>query len=153
MKREESLPPPILSVNDRFVVLYANLEQSIPHREATAQLNVDGKVLGWMPHVAIAEDAATGTFSFYVCGETWRPAGVSGGYATLAEAAARVEKLYPGVGTLWIEASFTDEHPARFREESLGQYRCVVCGRRPDEVLSEVSFRSDEYGWICSNCV
>ena len=153
MKREESTPPPILSMNDRFVVLYANLDQSIPRREATAQLNVDGKVLGWMPHVAIAEDAATGTFSFYVCGENWRPVGVGGGYATLAGAAARVEKLYPGVGTLWFEASFTDEDAARFREARLGQYRCVVCGRRPDETLSETSFQSVHDGWVCSNCV
>jgi hypothetical protein len=152
MKSERRTPPPIICTNDRFVVLYANLDKSIPHRPATVHLYVAGKELAWMPHVAIAEDAATGTFSLYVCDRKWKPIGIGGGCATLEEAAARADKLYPGVSTLWIEASFTDEDVERFREEQFGKHRCVICRKRPDEVLSDVTFKSVHDGWICSNC-
>ena len=152
MNEPADSPPAVICTNDRYVRLYANLDSSIPRSIKYAGLIVGGKVLGWMPHLAISEDAGTGMFTFYACDEEWHPVGIAGA-KTIEELKRLAEKLFPGVSARWIEANFTDEDAEKSREAGLGAYRCFACGRRPDQAGDDVEFKEQVGGgYQCSDC-
>jgi hypothetical protein len=118
MEQSTSPPPPIIAVNDRVLLWYAVLDESVGYSSGHGLMYVDGKEMGEVPCLAICEDRSYPEFQFtlYYCDTNWAPIGVAG-YHSVDEAKRRAERIYPGSAACWVESHFTEEDVKQYKDE------------------------------------
>jgi hypothetical protein len=151
MEQQPSAPPPVIMVNDRVLLHYAFLSDSVGFNSGHRLMFVDGKEIGKVPRLAICRDRDSSQFMLYYCDSDWRPIGIAS-YDSVGAAKRRAEHIYPGSAACWIEARFTESDAERFLEERLSDMRCSFCGKRPDQNLS-ATFVGEGSARICGDCV
>lgn len=151
IEQPSSKPPPIITVNDRVLLHYAVLNDSVGYNSGHRLMFVDQKEIGKVPCLAICQDKDSTQFVLYFCGSDWSLIGIAS-YDTIAAAKQSAERIYPGSSACWVEAQFTEEDANRFLEEQFSDMRCSFCGKRPDETLS-VTFAGKGTARICGDCI
>ena len=144
-------PPPIICVNDRVLLEYALLDDSVGFRDGHGLVFVDGKEMGKVPCLGICSEKESQQVTLYFCDADWRPVGIAGA-DSIAKAKIRAERIYPGSSARWIQAHFTGEDVSRHLEESFAGLRCSFCGRRPDETVA-ATFEGTGNTRICGECI
>jgi hypothetical protein len=151
MGNQYSIPPPIICVNDRVLLHYAVLNDTVGYNAGHGLMFVGEKEIGKVPCLAICHDKKSPQFTLYYCDSDWSYIG-SGSYDTVAAAKRRAERIYPGSAGCWREAQFTEEDANRYLEERFSDSRCSFCGKRSDETLS-ATFEGNGNARICGDCV
>ncbi len=151
MEQPSFTPPPIICVNDRVLLHYAILNDTVGYNRGHGLMFVGDKEIGKVPCLAICQDKKSPQFTLYYCDSDWGYIG-SGSYDTVPAAKRRAEIIYPGSSVCWIEAQFTEEDANRYLEARFSDSRCSFCGRRSDETLS-ATFEGDGKARICGDCV
>ena len=146
-----STPPPIICVDDRALLQYAVLNDSVGYNSGHGLMFVGGREIGKVPCLAIYKDKNSPRFMLYHCGSDWSLIGMAS-YDSVAAAKRGAERIYPGSSDCWVEAQFTEEDAKRFLDERFSDARCSFCGKRPDETVS-ATFEGDGNVRICSDCV
>lgn len=145
-------PPPVLG-NAR-ILEYAVLDESVTYSGHSSLFvgNVtEGlKELGPVPCLAIAQDLKTGEIILMHCDQDWDPLGLSGRYASVADAKARAERTYHGVSSCWIDAKITQEEALKYRDEVWAEHKCSFCGKIPPDF--DMMIERDN-ARICDSCV
>lgn len=147
MTEHSNEPPPVLAF--ARVLEYAVLTSSVRYGGHSA-LFVGGKDLGPVPRLAICQPLSETTFTLFHCGDDWDVLG-SSGYASVAEAKARAERIYAGVSACWIDRQVTEADAAEYVERESGHERCRFCGRLPVDVERLVVH--ERGGPICNTCI
>jgi len=150
-KLPEVPPPPIIAVNDRVLLEYALLDDSVGFRAGHKLLFVDGNEIGKVPCLALCANQESAEVVLYFCDGEWQPLSVTG-HHSVQSAKSRAECIYPGSSSRWVKAHFADEDVSRYRAEIWSNQRCSFCGKTPDETLA-LSFAGDGQARICSDCV
>jgi hypothetical protein len=119
MKRSSSTPPPIICVNDRILLHYAILDDSVGFNLGHGLMFVGYKEIGKVPCLAICQDKDSLQLTLYYCDSDWSPIGIAG-YDTVAAGKHRAERIYPGSSACWVEANFNDEDAIRHLSELFG---------------------------------
>jgi hypothetical protein len=151
LKQPSPAPPPIITVNDRVLLHYAVLDDSVGYNSGLGLQFVGEKEIGRVPRLAICQDKDSPAFMLYYCESDWSLIGIAS-YDTVAAAKRRAERIYPGSSACWVEAQFTEEDAERYLNEKFADSRCSYCGKRPDETLSS-TFEGEGNARICSDCV
>lgn len=151
-KEPPSAPPPIICVNDRIVLEYAILDDSVGYNPDHRRLFIGDKPMWRLPCLAISQDKNSPQVMLYCCESDWSPIGIAG-CNSIANAKRLAEKMYPGVSACWVAAAFTEEDRERFLEETNSDLRCSFCGKRDDERLFSETFVGKGEARICGNCV
>jgi hypothetical protein len=151
MGKQSSTPPPIICVNDRVLLHYAVLNDTVGYNAGHGLMFVGEKEIGRVPCLAICQDKKSPQFMLYYCDSDWSPIGIAS-YDTVAAAKRRAERIYPGSSACWTDAQFTEEDANRYLEERFSASRCSFCGKRSDETLS-VTFEGNGNARICGDCV
>ena len=146
-----STPPPKIGVNDRLLVQYAVLTDSVGFTAGHGLFFVDGKEIGRVPCLAICEDKESEALTLYFCGDDWNPIGIAP-CASIEAAKRKAERIYPGSSACWLKAHFTAEDANRFVDEMWATQRCSFCGKRPDEDPSTL-FQGIGSARICGDCI
>jgi ClpX C4-type zinc finger protein len=151
MEQPSSMPPPIITVNDRVLLHYAILNDSVGYNSGHGLMFVDGKEIGRVPCLAICQDKNSPQFMLYYCDSDWSLIGIAS-YDTVAAAKRRAERIYPGSFACWIEAKFTDDDAKRYLDEQFSDLQCSFCGKRPNETDSPF-FEGNGNARICADCI
>jgi hypothetical protein len=122
---QPSNPPPIICINDRVLLRYAFLSDSVGFNNGHGLMFVGGKELGRVPHLAICQDKDSPQFTLYYCGTDWSPIGVAS-YDSVTAAERRAEHIYPGSSACWIDGLFTEDDADRYRDEMFPDWRQVL---------------------------
>jgi hypothetical protein len=130
-------------------IKYALLEGPVRYSGHSC-LFVDGKELGPVPRLAICQSRDEPDVLLFHCDEAWEVLGCSG-YASVAEARERAERIYPGVSTCWIDRQLTEAAANDYVEQEFGHERCGFCGRLPVDVQGMLV--RERGGSICNVCV
>ena len=138
-------------VNDRLLLEYAVLNNSVGFNSGHRLMFVDGKEIGKVPCLAICQDKDSSQFTLYYCDSDWTPLGVAG-YDSVDAAKRRAERIYPGSIACWTRAQFTDADAERFLETQFFDLRCSFCGKRPDQTMA-ATFEGTGNARICGDCV
>ena len=138
MEHPTSLPPPIIMVNDRLLVHYAILNDSVGFNSGHRLMLRDGVEIGRVPCLAICADRDSPQFMLYFCDSDWKPLGIDS-YISVDAAKRRAERIYPGSIPCWTEARFTEVDAERFREEEFAELRCSFCGKKPTKLWPPLS--------------
>jgi hypothetical protein len=104
MENPSITPPPRITRNDRALLYYAVLDESVGYRLGHGLFFVDGKEVGKVPCLAICQDKKSGKFTLYYCDQDWTLLGVAADYESVDAAKHRAERIYPGSLTRWVEA-------------------------------------------------
>jgi ClpX C4-type zinc finger len=150
-KLPEVPPPPVIAVNDRVLLEYVLLDDSVGFLAGHKLLYVGGREIGKVPCLALCEDKETASVTLYFCDGKWEPLAVTG-HDSVQSAKSKAERIYPGSSSRWVKAHFPDEEVARYRAEVWSNHRCSFCGKTPDETLAS-TFAGDGQARICSDCV
>jgi hypothetical protein len=151
MKPPSSTPPPIITVNDRVLLHYAILDDSVGYKSGHRSVFVDGQEIGRVPCLAICQDKDSPKIMLYYCESDWSLIGITS-YDTVAAAKQGAERIYPRSSGCWVEAHFSEDDAKRYLEEKLSDLRCSFCGKLPVEPLSQ-TFEGDGNARICGGCV
>ena len=151
MDYPSSLPPPIIMVNDRLVLHYAILNDSVAFKSGHRLMFRDGVEIGRVPCLAICADRDSPQFMLYLCSSNWKSL-FTASYTSVDAAKQRAERIYPGSIACWTEAQFTELDAERFREEQFSDLRCSFCGKRPDQSMA-TTFEGRGNVRICGDCV
>ena len=84
------------------VLAYAKVDDSIEYVERGCFF-VDGKLLGPVPRFAICQPPDEAEILVEHCDSEWNSLGVQGGFRSVQEAKARVERSYPGLMNKWMD--------------------------------------------------
>ena len=152
MEQSPSTPPPIICVNDRILLEYVILDESVGFKSGHGLMFVGDEEIGRVPCLAICRDKDSPQFFLYFCERDWSMVGMTS-YDTVAAAKRRAEIIYPGSSKCWVESGFTEESRERFLEEKNSWTRCSFCGKRDDERLFSETFEGKGTARICGNCV
>ena len=76
MKRHPVIPPRKITRNDRALVCYALLDESVSYTAGHGLFFVEGKEIGKVPCLAICQDKDTRLFTLYYCNKNWKLLGV-----------------------------------------------------------------------------
>lgn len=104
MENSSTRPPAVITGNDRALLYYAVLDESVGYTKGHGLLFVDGKEIGKVPCLAICQDKDSRTFTLYYCDRDWSLLGVAADYKSIDAAKHRAELIYPGLAARWIEA-------------------------------------------------
>ncbi len=151
MKRPTSTPPPIIMVNDRLLLHYAVLNDSVGFNSGHRLMFVDGKEIGPVPCLAICQDKDSPQFMLYYCNCDWKPNGIAS-YDSVDAAKRRAERIYPGSIACWTQAQFTEADAERFLGEQFSDMPCSFCGKRPDQTMG-ATFEGEGNARICGDCI
>jgi len=114
MLNPRKTPPPIITDNDRFLVCYAWLDDSVGYTKGHGLFFVDAKEIGRVPCLAICEDKQSGKPTLYYCDENWTLLGVAANYQSVEAAKDRAERIYPGSASRWIDTHFSEADTTRY---------------------------------------
>jgi len=151
MEQPTSLPPPVITVNDRFLLHYAILSDSVGFNAGHRLMFRDGVEIGRVPCLAICQDKDSVQFMLYYCDSDWKPLGIAS-YNSVEAAKRRAERIYPGSIACWVQAQFTDADADRFLKEQFSDLQCSFCGKRPDQTMA-ATFQGEGNARICEDCV
>jgi hypothetical protein len=152
MKDSSNTPPPIICVNDRVLLHYAVLDESVGYTAGHGLFFVGGKEIGRVPCLAICQNRDSSRFTLYYCDSDWGLVGVGTDYESVVAAKRRAERIYPGSSARWIEANFTEEDVARYLDEAWSGEQCSFCGKKPYETVARF-FGTNENARICADCI
>jgi ClpX C4-type zinc finger len=144
-------PPPAICVNDRVLVHYAVLTESVGFNAGHGLLSVGAKEIGRVPCLAICKDKESPQVTLYCCDSDWAPIGIAA-CETVDAAKKKAERIYPGSSPCWVEAEFTDADAKRYLDEQFSDLRCSFCGKGPHETDSAF-FEGNGKVRICADCV
>jgi hypothetical protein len=114
MNNRQKSPSPVISDNDRVLLCYAWLDDSVGYAEGHGLFFVGGKEIGRVPCLAVCEDKHSGKPTLYYCDENWKVLGVAANYESVEAAKRRAELIYPGVTKRWVSSDFTDADTQRY---------------------------------------
>ncbi|QXE86079.1 hypothetical protein KP003_17205 [Geomonas nitrogeniifigens] len=97
---DQTNPPRVLY--GASVLAYAEVDDSIEYVERGCFF-VNGKLLGPVPRLAICKLPDETEILVEHCDSEWNSLGVQGGFRTVEEAKARVERSYQGLMNKWID--------------------------------------------------
>jgi ClpX C4-type zinc finger len=129
------------------VTHYALRSRRIPYSGHNS-LFVDGKALGAVPCLAIADDRDSGVLLLH-CGRVWNVRGIAG-YNTLADAKRAAERSYPGISKAWMRTGISKARAEAYQRRVWKGQECSFCGRRPDQIEQMIAKRTVR---ICDICV
>ena len=113
-----NIPPPIIGLNDRLLLQYAVLDESVGYTVGHKLFFVDGKQIGRVPCMAICQDKETSLFTLYYCDEEWSFLGVATNYESVDAAKRQAERIFPGLSARWVKANFTEQDATNYLDES-----------------------------------
>jgi hypothetical protein len=151
MEQPTSPPPPVIIVNDRLLLHYAILNDSVGFNAGHRLMFRDGVEIGRVPCLAICQDKDSPQFMLYYCDSDWKPLGIAS-YDSVDAAKQRAERIYPGSIACWMQAQFTEVDAERFLGEQFSAMRCSFCGKRPDQSMA-ATFEGEGDARICGDCV
>lgn len=99
MDQRVSPPPPVIMVNDRVLLHYAILNDSVGFNSGHRLTFVDGKEIGRVPCLAICRDRNSPQFMLYYCDSNWGAIGLAS-YDSVDAAKRIAERMYPGQCTI-----------------------------------------------------
>lgn len=149
MEKPSSLPP-IICVNDRVLLAYAILDDSVGFNQGHGLLFVEGKEIGRVPCLAVSQDKNSDKVMLYFCKRDWSLLGIAA-QDSVTEAKKKAERIYPGAARCWVDAHFTDDDVARYLDEAFAEMRCSFCGKHPGKTMA-ATFQSGS-ARICGSCV
>ena len=147
---KSSTPPPIICVNDRVLLQYAVLTDSVGFNAGHGLLFVGRNEISRVPYLAICRDKESKQVTLYFCDSDWAPIGIVPS-ESIEAAKRKAERIYPGSSACWLEAHITEEDANRFVEETWAAQRCSFCGKLPDDRLS--IFEGSGNARICDKCI
>ena|SRR6266850_1211090 len=109
MKNPSTTPPPAITSNDRVLLCYAVLDESVGYTAGHGLFFVDGKEIGKVPCLAICEDKDSRNFTLYYCDRDWSLLGVAADYESVDAAKRRADRIYPRSSSRWVEAHYAEE--------------------------------------------
>jgi hypothetical protein len=110
--------PPIICLNDRVLLQYAALDESVGYTAGHGLFFVGGKQIGRVPSMAICQDKESSLFTLYYCDSDWSLLGVATNYESVDAAKRQAERIFPGLLARWVEANFTEQDVTRYLDES-----------------------------------
>jgi hypothetical protein len=140
------MPPPPVLLGCR-VTYYALRSRRIPY-SGHNNLFVDGKALGPVPRLAIADDRNKGVVLLH-CSRGWSVRGIAG-FDSLAEAKRAAEGSYPGISKAWVRTGVSKARADAYRRRVWKGQECSFCGRLPDQIEQMIAKRGVR---ICDVCV
>jgi len=141
-------PPPVLLC--ARVVEYAVLTSSVRY-SGHSFLFFGDKEVGPVPRLAICQKLDETTFTLFHCDDEWEVLGIAANDASIAEAKARAERIYPGVSECWVDPQVTEADAASYIEQEFADDRCRFCGRLPPDFEKLVVH--ERGGSICNSCI
>jgi hypothetical protein len=111
-----STRPPIIFMNDRVLLHYAVLNDSVGDSEGHSLMFVGRKEIGRVPCLAICQDKESPRVTLYYCDSDWRAIGIAG-HDSVEAAKKRAERIYPGSSACWVEAHLGEDDVRRFLDE------------------------------------
>ena len=115
-KPRPSKPPPLICVNDRVLLCYAILTDSVGFNAGHDLFFVGGKEIGRVPCLAICQDKESSALTLYYCDGDWSPIGIAG-YESVEAAKRRAERIDPGSSSCWVESRYSEEDATRYLDE------------------------------------
>lgn len=103
MRYRLSSAPQKITRDDRALLWYAVLDDSVGCMTGHSLFFVDGKEIGKVPCLAICQDSHSHLFTLYYCDRDWKPVGVAPNYQSVDAAKHRAERIYPGSAAHWVE--------------------------------------------------
>lgn len=101
-----------------------------------------------VPCLAICEDKRlTGVLLFH-CDAEWNVLGCSA-HDSVSKAKQHAEVIYRGLSGHWVDANVSEEVAEAYLDETFGDHRCKICGKRADQVEQLVE---TDAGFICDRC-
>jgi hypothetical protein len=149
---KSSTPPPIICINDRVLIQYAVLNDSVGFAPGHGLFFIDGKEIGWVPYLAICENKESQELALYFCGGDWSPVGIVP-CDSIEAAKRKAECIYPGSSACWVEAHSSENDVKRFVGEAWETQRCSFCGKRPDQDHLSAFFQGNGSVRICDECI
>jgi len=139
-------PPPVL--DSSRVLQYAVLNASAAY-SGHSDLYRDGVEVGPVPRLAICQEKKGPGVLLLHCDDNWKTLATAG-YATIEEARAKAERIYPGVGKRWIDSDVSEQEAAKYLRHLWSPHRCSLCGRDPRQFEQSVEKNNVR---ICEFCV
>ncbi len=139
-------PSPVLHC--ARVLSYVEIDDSVTYTER-ACFFVGGKLLGRVPRLAICQYLDETEILVFHCDNEWNLLGAQGGFHSVEEAKARVERSYAGLMNKWTDTSVTESEAREYLEEAFSDKKCSFCGRWPTKVKQMIG----EDVRICNHCV
>jgi hypothetical protein len=94
-------PPQRMTLNDKILVWYAVLDDSIGYAEGHKSLFVDGEPVGKVPCLAICQNVQNNeVFTLYFCDQDWKLLAIVE-CKSVDAAKRKAETIYPGSSALW----------------------------------------------------
>jgi hypothetical protein len=121
MENSSNIPPPMICLNDRVLLHYPVLDESVGYTVGHGLFFVGGKEIGRVPCLAICQEKDSQRFTLYYLDSDWSLVGVATNYDSVDAAKRRAELIYPRSSALWIEAHFTEKDVARYIDESFSE--------------------------------
>jgi hypothetical protein len=118
MESSSNVPPPVICFNDRVLLQYAVLDESVGYTAGHGLFFVDGKEIGKVPCLAICQERDCLRYTLYYCDSDWSLLGVATDYESVDAAKHRAERIYPRSWARWVEANFTEQDATRYLDES-----------------------------------
>src|SRR5215469_3080562 len=140
-----NLKPPATIACNR-VLEYAILDEPVRYSGHSNLFRGDEEV-GPVACLAICEDLKRNKVVLLHCDRDWAVQGTEG-YKSAREARESVERVYPGVSYLWVDAHVTEQQAGKHLEEIWGGQRCNFCGRTSLE-LDPMRMIEKNGSWIC----
>jgi hypothetical protein len=122
-------PPP--AIDCARVISFARTDD-LAYTGAYA-LYVDGRLVGPVPRLVIAQSLDSDDFLLFHCDESWVVEGVSSVASSPEEVKERAERRYPGLASRWNDLNVTRETAAEYLRAT-SDTLCSFCGRAPFEI-------------------
>jgi hypothetical protein len=143
MKRSiPSPPPPIICVNDRILLEYAVLTDTVGFRAGHGLLFLGRKEIGPVPCLAISRDKESEKVTLYFCNRDWFPIGIAI-LGAVEDAKKKAERIYPGSSVCWVKAQFSEEDVNRYL---IDQAILFFVGKRWTKVAMVIAKVANEMG-------
>jgi hypothetical protein len=118
MEVPSNTPPQIICLNDRLLLQYAVLDESVGYTAEHGLFFVGGKQISRVPSMAVCQDKESSLFTLYYCDTDRSVLGVASNYESVDAAKRRAERIFPGLSARWVEANFTEQDVTHYLDES-----------------------------------
>jgi hypothetical protein len=150
-------PPPAIDYSR--LLYYAVLGKSIRYSGRklmfVGRAGEELKELKKVPGVAICEGEIENnkTVWLFYCDKHWNTVG-SAPYDAVEAAMHRAERMYPGIGALWVKANITKKQSKDYLRELWKHSRCHFCNHvKPGPAGISHIIKTEEGLGICNCCI
>jgi hypothetical protein len=155
------LPPP--EIDSCLVLKYAFIEKPVRYVGRNNLFVINPETgesweIGAVPRLAIARPLRRSReYLLLHCDREWRCLGTHAGFKSVAQAAERAERSYPGVAKLWRSRGVSKKAALAYERRVWKNEECSFCGRIPPEIAvregtSLVQSKSGKAS-ICKECI